>query len=290
MMEFANFLLKVGKGETDPIPNLPNYVRLPDNIASHYDDEDSLKEFVNKVYGGICDIDHRHMANYIAERAILTATNIVTDTLNEKILHMLPGSSIEYLSSDSVLDENNDDVPEDTALTFPVEFLNTLNFNGFPPHKLLLKVGAAIILLRNLCPSKGLCNGTRLIVKTLRDKVIEAVILSGQFAGETVLIPRITLIDNNAQKPLPFQLKRRQFPIRVAYVMTINKAQGQTLKHVGVFLPVPVFSHGQLYVALSRATSMRNVSVLVANGRKFQGDNSVYVKNIVYQRVLQALR
>ena len=71
--------------------------------------------------------------------------------------------------------------------------------------------------------------------------------------------------------------------------MTINKAQGQTLKHVGVFLPEPVFSHGQLYVALSRATSRSNVTVLVTNGRKFQGDESVYAKNFVYHQVLQAL-
>ena len=88
---------------------------------------------------------------------------------------------------------------------------------------------------------------------------------------------------------MPYQLKRHQFPIRLAYVMTINKAQGQTLKHVGVFLPEPVFSHGQLYVALSRATSRSNVTVLVTNGRKFQGDESVYVKNFVYRQVLQAL-
>ena len=229
------------------------------------------------------------MATYIGERAILTPTNKVTDELNERILNMLSGESMEYLSADSVMDDNNDDIPENTALTFPVEFLNTLNFNGFPPHKVKLKVGVAIILLRNLCPSKGLCNGTRLIIKALGQRIIEAEILSGQFAKNKVLIPRISLIDNNAQKPLPFQLKRRQFPVRMAYAMTINKAQGQTLKHVGVFLPEPVFGHGQLYVALSRATSRKNLVILVSNGRKFQGDDNVYTKNIVYKDVLKAL-
>ena len=196
--QFANFLLQVGKGETEPIPNLPGYVRLPQDIASHCDDEQSLKAFVKKIYGNISTIDESTMPTYVGERAILTTTNKVTDELNERILNMLPGEPREYLSADSVVDENNDDIPENTALTFPVEFLNTLNFNGFPPHKLKLKVGAAIILLRNLCPSKGLCNGTRLIVKTLGHKVIEAEILSGQYAGNKVLIPRISLIDNNA--------------------------------------------------------------------------------------------
>ena len=287
--QFAIFLVQVGKGETEPIPNLPGYVRLPQDIASHCDNEQSLNTFVRKIYGNISSIDDSTMATYIGERAILTPTNKVTDELNERILNMLSGESMEYLSADSVMDDNNDDIPENTALTFPVEFLNTLNFNGFPPHKLKLKVGVAIILLRNLCPSKGLCNGTRLIIKSLGQRVIEAEILSGQFARNKVLIPRISLIDNNAQKPLPFQLKRRQFPVRMAYAMTINKAQGQTLKHVGVFLPEPVFGHGQLYVALSRATSRKNLVVLVSNGRKFQGDESVHVKNIVYKDVLKAL-
>ena len=290
MKQFATFLLQVGNGETETIASLRDYVRLPADIAMHYDNDDSLKAFLNTIYGGISCVVPERMPAYLSERAILTPTNRVTDRLNETVLSMLPGESRQFLSADSVVDENNDNVPEHTALTFPTEFLNTLNFNGFPPHKLELKVGAAIILLRNLCPSKGLCNGTRLIVKSLGDKVIEAVILSGQFVGQTFLIPRITFIDNNAQKPMPFQLKRHQFPIRLAYVMTINKAQGQTLKHVAVFLPEPVFSHGQLYVALSRATSRSNVTVLVTNGRKFQGDENVYVKNIVYRQVLQALR
>ena len=127
------------------------------------------------------------MPVYLSERAILTPTNRVTDCLNETVLRMLPGESREFLSADSVVGVNNDNDPEDTALTFPTEILNTLNFNGFPPHKLELKIGATIILLRNLCPSKGLCNGTRLIVKSLGHKVIEAVILSGQFVGRLSL-------------------------------------------------------------------------------------------------------
>ena len=167
MKQFATFLLQVGNGETETIASLRDYVRLPADIAMHYDNDDSLKAFLNTIYGGISCVVPERMPAYLSERAILTPTNRVTDRLNETVLSMLPGESSQFLSADSVVDENNDSVPEETALTFPTEFLNTLNFNGFTPHKLELKVGAAIILLRNLCPSKGLCNGTRLIVKSL---------------------------------------------------------------------------------------------------------------------------
>jgi ATP-dependent DNA helicase PIF1 len=61
----------------------------------------------------------------------------------------------------------------------------------------------------------------------------------------------------------PFQFKRKQFPVRLSFAMTVNKAQGQTIPNVGVYLPEPVFSHGQLYVALSRATARANIRILI---------------------------
>lgn len=68
--------------------------------------------------------------------------------------------------------------------------------------------------------------------------------------------------------------------------MTINKAQGQTLDFVGVYLKEPVFSHGQLYVALSRARSIDNVKVLI-RPPFFDAPNATETKNIVYQEVLE---
>ena len=82
---------------------------------------------------------------------------------------------------------------------------------------------------------------------------------------------------------LPFVLKRRQFPIQPAFAMTINKAQGQTLNYVGVYLSTPVFSHGQLYVACSRTTARQNLKILI-RGRHAEAG---YTRNIVYPEVLQ---
>ena len=66
--------------------------------------------------------------------------------------------------------------------------------------------------------------------------------------------------------------------------MTINKAQGQTMKFVGIFLPRPVFSHGQLYVALSRVSSASNICILIQN-EKHKLTNMTLTKNVVYKEI-----
>ncbi|CAG8521646.1 11109_t:CDS:2 [Scutellospora calospora] len=116
----------------------------------------------------------------------------------------------------------------DNNNTYPIKFLNSLNPSGLPLAKLNLKVGCPIMLLRNIAPGQGLCNGTRLVITCLADRIIEARIICGDHAGELTFIARITL--NPSTTELPFTFKRRQFPIRVAYAMTINKSQGQSIK------------------------------------------------------------
>ena len=84
----------------------------------------------------------------------------------------------------------------------------------------------------------------------------------GQHAGKRVFLPRIPLCPSDDEM-FPFQFKRKQFPIRLSFAMTVNKSQGQTIPNVGVYLPEPVFSHGQLYVAMSHATARANIRILV---------------------------
>ena len=106
------------------------------------------------------------------------------------------------------------------------------------------------INLRNLNPKKSLCNGIRVLIKKVTTRLLHGIILTGEFNGKPCVIPRITLYPSN--NPFPFKFGRRQFPMRHAYVMTINKSQGQTFLRSALMLPEPCFAHGQLYVAYSR--------------------------------------
>ncbi|KAI3904872.1 hypothetical protein MKW92_037591 [Papaver armeniacum] len=73
---------------------------------------------------------------------------------------------------------------------YPTEFLNSLQFPGIPDHHLQLKIGVPVMLLQNINERMGLCNGTRLIVKQIGIKVIEAQIITGYRIGLHVYIPR----------------------------------------------------------------------------------------------------
>ncbi len=158
--------------------------------------------------------------------------------------------------------------------------------SGVPPHTLTLQEGYPVILLRNM--PGGLTNGTRLIVVKLMQHIIDAEIATGPDKGRRVFIPRLSITPSDTER-MPFTLRRRQFSLRPAFAMTINKAQGQTLQTVGVYLPKPVFCHGQLYVAFFRCGSRRGVRVLVRGGSKAALNGApagVYTSNVVYREVL----
>jgi ATP-dependent DNA helicase PIF1 len=220
--------------------------------------------------------------NYLKERAILTPTNEVAELVNEYVLTMVPGEEREYLSCDST--GTSADGVRNIDVFYPVEVLNTIKVNNFPYHKLVLKKGVPIMLLRNISQSTGLCNGTRLVVTRLAEKVIEAIVMTGSNIGDIVYIPRICLTTKDPK--WPFTLYRRQFPIRISYAMTINKSQGQTLTSVGVYLKTPVFTHGQFYVAVSRVTSKKALRILIENADGTCGSET---RNIVFSEIFQSL-
>jgi len=112
-------------------------------------------------------------------------------------------------------------------------------------------------------------------------RVVEAEIITGKGASNVAFIPRIKFISDNSG--LPFTFARKQFPLRLAYAMTINKSQGQTLSHVSLHLTDDVFSHGQLYVAFSRAKASANIKVLLLD--TIHGRIGL-MRNVVYEEAL----
>ncbi|XP_074377791.1 uncharacterized protein LOC141719319 [Apium graveolens] len=134
------------------------------------------------------------------------------------------------------------------------------------------------MLLRNLNQSAGLCNGTRLIVTRLGKWSIRGDIISGAKVGQNVTIPRIIMSPKESK--WPFKLNRRQLPVAPCFAMTINKSQGQSLNRVGLYLPSQVFTHGQVYVALSRVTGIEGLIIVNVDT---EVKDQALIKNIVYK-------
>ena len=130
------------------------------------------------------------------------------------------------------------------------------------------------MLLRNLRAQDGLCNGTRMIVRRVHAHVLDCETAD----GARHFIPRITLTPTDSA--LPIKLTRRQYPIKVCFAMTANKSQGQTLSQALVYLVEQhFFSHGQLYVVLSRGKRFGKIRLLLPEG-------TTRTRNVVYKEVL----
>ncbi|GBP68489.1 ATP-dependent DNA helicase PIF1 [Eumeta japonica] len=252
------YLLDIGNNKV-AMDTSTGFITLPTDFCQI---TDSKEELIQRVFPDIAQNFNNH--NWLGERAILAAKNKDVEDLNATILNFLPGQLISFKSVDTIM--NQDDV-----VNYPTEFLNSLELPGLPPHNLQLKVGSVVIMLRNINQPR-LCNGTRLAVKKLMNNVIEATIMKGKYKGEDVLIPRIPMIPTD----LPFDFKRLQFPVRLAFAMTINKSQGQSLEVCGINLEFPCFAHGQLYVAFARRKTVFFVYLRTTKQNK----------NIVYEKAL----
>ncbi|OWY97536.1 LOW QUALITY PROTEIN: Helitron helicase [Phytophthora megakarya] len=203
------------------------------------------------------------------------------------VAERLPDEAREYLSTDSV----EDDVKEDF---FEPDALHAVNRNGIPPHKLMLKKGIPIMMMRNLNPDLGLCNGTRLRIVDLKDDVIHCPrdffgnqlwvtdrrfprtpkSLSREGFGPQLPIPSATSQTRERKAHTENELTRQN----PAFAMTINKAQGQTVQYLGLYLVTSCFSRGQIYVVLSRVSERSRFKALIENA-KAEDDGGVHTEN-----------
>ena len=240
LREFDQWLENLGDGKIQQIEEDDSFIALPEELCVKIDEnqvEESRNNAIDFTFGDITTKSALpEWLEFVASRAILATTNEYVDDINNICLSKLPDDEIIIPSADAT-------VNPDDATHYPIEYINSLQTSGIPPHRLILKKNAVVMLLRNLNINGGLCNGTRLIIQeVINNRLIKAKIANGQGKGRTVLIPKI-MMQPADENQFGFEWQRIQFPVRVAFAMTIHNSQGQTLNKVSVWLQEPCFGH-----------------------------------------------
>ncbi|XP_076065050.1 uncharacterized protein LOC143039083 [Oratosquilla oratoria] len=232
----------------------------------------SREELVYKVYD---DFGANHLnLSYFEKRSIVSPTNDDVDSVNKMIYDLNQEKEVVYYSADTPLDQETD---------IQVSVFNSMTSPSVPLHDLRLKIGCIVMVMRNICPPM-ICNGTRVMVTNLKKHIVVGKILGGAYRGEQVLIPRIAL--ESQDTPVPF--RRKQFPIKLSYAMTINKSQGQTFDRCGLLLDsVHCFAHGQLYVACSRVTNWDSLVYYTGWRRAGKSVAPRPAVNVVYRELFE---
>ena len=245
---------------------------LPMHYVKCYETEE---EAINFIY------PNGHDPISMQNRAILAATNKSVDIWNSKIQAMNQ-SPLHSLYSVDKLCEVDD--PHNTLRSMLTEeVLNNFDHSGNPPHMLNLKVNDICIVLRNLNKRAGLTNNTRVIILHVSRFVIKVQTLNQ--SSSIHLIPRI-----HFKFCLPFgesyQLSRKQFPLRLAYCISINKSQGQELSKVLCDFRVSPFTHGHTYVSATRVRHYNDLAYIVNPDSYTFEHNVPYINNVVYPELL----
>uniref|UniRef100_A0A0D3D2I5 ATP-dependent DNA helicase n=1 Tax=Brassica oleracea var. oleracea TaxID=109376 RepID=A0A0D3D2I5_BRAOL len=199
--EFSDWLLKVGEGrpESEKVDADDGYHDQMLNIDPTLlkeTKEESLKQVVDAAYGDTNQIE-ASQSSY-TDKAILTPRNDTVDEINAYTISKTTGESKDYYSYDSF--EVSETQSNQNETLYAVEYLNSMEFPGLPSHKLTLKVGAPIMLLRNIKPNK------RIIFDPTSSPFAWGYTATVHFTSTPVSY-QIVLCDDNQQKPGP-KLKR----------------------------------------------------------------------------------
>lgn len=248
-----------------------------------------VHSMISSVFGDLSELSSQGpdalAADEAMHSAVLCPLHVSVDFINKCCLDVWQGDVHRAQGVDAY--DNGDD-----AMVVTLEQLNSKTPGGSPPQILELKLYMPLVLLRNM--KNGLMNGTRLLLLGIQRHVLQCRVLTGSKLGEEVYIPRFIFKHEGSDQPLNWS--RRQFPVKPCWAMTITKSQAQTLTKVAVCLvqvqsddkdgitvdPADAFSHGQIYVALSRCGD-NDCTCIYTTAERFQAKT---IKNVVYPEVL----
>uniref|UniRef100_A0A183CMG6 ATP-dependent DNA helicase n=1 Tax=Globodera pallida TaxID=36090 RepID=A0A183CMG6_GLOPA len=235
--------------------------------------EEALIEF---VFGDALK-DPLNNIEQLRGAAILCPLNKDTFKMNAELMTRIslavPASDQQtervYLSVDTVDPDSPMDVLALNVAERYIENIYGKTPPGMPEHSLQLKIGAVMMVIKNISVAHGLCNGTRVQIITLGDNIITCRYIQGPRAGTEFAMHRHRFRFGGRGKEVArygaVKWTRLQFPLRPGFVITTHKAQGQTLARVGVHLSSSqCFAHGQFYVAMSRVRSSDDIRVLTS--------------------------
>lgn len=235
--DFADFVDAIGDGAGPDVPlaHMLDVTTVAEGLIEFMFPDDILQQPPRAV-----------------KRAILAPTNDQVEDYNNIVLDTVQGLSKTYTAFDSIKEATDAGLPEEVCSAI-LDYVARRTPPGAPPHDLRVKVGGIYRLMRNMSPERGCIKNVRAVVHQAGRRLVAVQLLrpenNFQPDNHITLLPRI-----------PFEIKlstghtlvRRQFPIAAAYATTFNSCQGLTLDRAGIDLTRPVFSHGQLYTALSR--------------------------------------
>ncbi|XP_057414959.1 uncharacterized protein LOC130709848 [Lotus japonicus] len=198
--EFAKWVLGVGDGVLGDYNDGESLITVPAETLIQQS-SNPVSDIVHTMFPNI--LQNIGSVEYYQDKAILAPTLEAVDVVNKYVLSLFDSNEVTYLSSDSIWGVDEEVGIEADWLT--TEFLNDIKCSGMPDHKLVLKEGSPVMLMRNLDISAGLCNGTRLIVTHLLPNVVGGIVISGTHVGKQTFIGRMNLIPTDESMPIRFQ-------------------------------------------------------------------------------------
>jgi len=229
---------------------------------------ESLDDAIERVFGDNLTADDN------ADKVMLAYTLHQCSVVNDAVFEKIPGVSSYSYAFDDLCDCTQPDL-------YPSEYVASLDIHSCPPGMLSMKPKARYMIMRNLYPP-AICNG--ITVEMIRSSrfICSVKLLTGPGKGSIVCLPRCTFYVTPDDSGLPFSFKRRQFPLTPAYCLSVHKSQGQSLKLVGLVGDADAFSHGQVFVALSRVGSWDQFVF-------YSPRSETFIKNKVSKRLINAM-